>query len=423
MKFIFWHHSSVQGPISLADLWEATHGFAASVRRLRISFWLAARGHAVILAGNVRDGELRGVHAVTGSALVESGLDDIPESERPVVVMLVPPEEAIWQRLPKSVRRRTIYWANNPFNPIWIERARQGELLRVACISEYHRDAYRIYRGFENVELAFHGIDLDLIAAARPNPQAEGSVLFCSVPRRTKGFHRMLRAWPYVRELVPTARLRVCGSAHSHDASARLGRTGILDYELEQEFPDFFSNPPESNRRFGVELLGKLTAASMFGEMKSAAVAVVNCNWRGSLELSCCAAVEAQSAGTPVVGPARGGLPELIIDGRTGSLVHRDDPRLLAETVARMVTDPGLRSRLGAAGPAWVRPIADYDVVVPAWEAVVSRALKGEPAPQPSRWRHDVLRRLGYGWTRAWARDRVRGTELERLVMRYVARG
>jgi glycosyltransferase involved in cell wall biosynthesis len=422
MRFVFWHHPNVQGPIALPDLWEATHGFAASVRRLRILFWLAERGHEVTLAGNVRDGELRGVRSVTGSALLERGWEEMPETERPIVVMLVPPNEATWQRLPKNVRRRTIYWANNPFNPVWVERARRGDLLRVVCISEWHRDAYRIYQGFENVELAFHGIDLDLVAAARPCPETENAVLFCSVPRRTKGFHKMLRAWPLVREFVPTARLRVCGSAHSHDASARLGRTGILDHDLEEEFPELFSNPPDSNRRFGIELLGKLTATRMFGEMKSAAVAVVNCNWRGSLELSCCSAVEAQAAGTPVVAPARGGLPDLIDDRRTGLLVRRDDPRLLAETVARLVSDRALRSRLGAAGPAWVRPIADYDVVVPAWEAVVLRALKGEPAPQPPRWRKDVLRRLGYGRTRAWARDRIRGTELERVLMRYVAR-
>jgi glycosyltransferase involved in cell wall biosynthesis len=60
--------------------------------------------------------------------------------------------------------------------------------------------------------------------------------------------------------------------------------------------------------------------------------------------------LEAMSAGTPVVAADAGGTAEIITDGKDGFVVPIKDPHALAERISRLVTDPALRARIGAAG-------------------------------------------------------------------------
>lgn len=61
---------------------------------------------------------------------------------------------------------------------------------------------------------------------------------------------------------------------------------------------------------------------------------------------------EAVFRGCPAIGTRAGGIPEVIEDGVTGELVPSSDARALAGALRRMITDPDLRQRLGAAGRA-----------------------------------------------------------------------
>jgi glycosyltransferase involved in cell wall biosynthesis len=55
------------------------------------------------------------------------------------------------------------------------------------------------------------------------------------------------------------------------------------------------------------------------------------------------------AAGRPIVATNVGGNAELLVDGVSGLLVPPRDPGALAGAVLRVVRDPGLASRLGAA--------------------------------------------------------------------------
>lgn len=61
------------------------------------------------------------------------------------------------------------------------------------------------------------------------------------------------------------------------------------------------------------------------------------------------ALMEAAACGVPAVAPAVGGVAELIDDGRTGFVTRPGDPVGLADGLERLLTDDGLRRRLGAA--------------------------------------------------------------------------
>ena len=61
-------------------------------------------------------------------------------------------------------------------------------------------------------------------------------------------------------------------------------------------------------------------------------------------------AVESQACGTPVVAAGVGGLLTAVADGRSGVLVDGHDPADYAAAIGRIVSAPGLRERLAAAG-------------------------------------------------------------------------
>ncbi len=61
-------------------------------------------------------------------------------------------------------------------------------------------------------------------------------------------------------------------------------------------------------------------------------------------------AIEAMRASIPVIASRQGGLMDVVLDGETGLLVTTGDPHGLADAIAALAVDPGLRRRMGQAG-------------------------------------------------------------------------
>lgn len=60
-------------------------------------------------------------------------------------------------------------------------------------------------------------------------------------------------------------------------------------------------------------------------------------------------ALEAAASGVPVIAASTGGLRESVIDGETGVLLESDDPEAWAAAIERLLGDPELAARMGAA--------------------------------------------------------------------------
>lgn len=81
--------------------------------------------------------------------------------------------------------------------------------------------------------------------------------------------------------------------------------------------------------------------------------AMTSLNLGGSVEGFGLVYLEAAAHGLPVVAHDVGGVAEAVADGVTGLLVPPDQPARLAEAFEKLVRDPVLRTRLGAAGREW----------------------------------------------------------------------
>ncbi|RHW37272.1 glycosyltransferase family 4 protein [Neobacillus notoginsengisoli] len=66
------------------------------------------------------------------------------------------------------------------------------------------------------------------------------------------------------------------------------------------------------------------------------------------------AAVEAMACGVPPVVSNVGGLPEVVIEGKTGYVVPKENPQQLANMFKKLIEDPLLRQQMGQRGVAHV---------------------------------------------------------------------
>ena len=85
--------------------------------------------------------------------------------------------------------------------------------------------------------------------------------------------------------------------------------------------------------------------------------------------------LEAMAHGRAVVATPVGGIPSLVEDGVTGLSVPKGDPVALREAITRLLGNPALRRKLGAAARARVEEVASWDRVVGETLAAYEAAL------------------------------------------------
>jgi glycosyltransferase involved in cell wall biosynthesis len=181
------------------------------------------------------------------------------------------------------------------------------------------------------------GVDTDVLAPEGPyRPvEADGILRLFSCARLNvgKGHEDLLAA---IRRLVDDGRkvkLRIAGedddggSGYRLVLETRIAELGLLD---------------------NVKLLGAVDAGQVRRELLSSHIFVL-ASWREAIGV---ALMEAMSCGTPTIGPAVDGVPELIRDGYDGVLVQPRAPEALASAIVKIADDTDLARRLSSNGRA-----------------------------------------------------------------------
>jgi glycosyltransferase involved in cell wall biosynthesis len=93
--------------------------------------------------------------------------------------------------------------------------------------------------------------------------------------------------------------------------------------------------------------------------------------------------VEGMACGRAVVAMSEGGAAELFVEGDSALGCPPRDPSALAERMARLIADPGLRDRLGRAGRAAVLDRFDRAGLADSWASVYDRSLSAQRSHPP----------------------------------------
>jgi|tagenome__1003787_1003787.scaffolds.fasta_scaffold20943891_1 glycosyltransferase involved in cell wall biosynthesis len=177
----------------------------------------------------------------------------------------------------------------------------------------------------------------------------------------TKGHRELIAALPRVLERVPQAILLFAG----------------------QEQAPYIGYPDELLREADAD--GNGPAVHYVGYRPDAAELIAGCdvlavptvtNPRGAgREGFSFVALEAMAAGTPIVGYAHGGLPEIVAD--CGVLVEPGDRSALAAELIRLLTSEEARAALATCGRARVSGEFSLDRTVAAMQDVYASSAKG----------------------------------------------
>jgi glycosyltransferase involved in cell wall biosynthesis len=148
-----------------------------------------------------------------------------------------------------------------------------------------------------------------------------------------KGISTLLEATALMAPHFPDLRLEIAGSGSERGAlEALAAKRGIAE---RVSFLGWVADPIDLHRRWNAFAIPSTQEG--FG----------------------LAALEAMSAGVPVVASAVGGLVELVEDGRSGFLVPPGDARSLSDRISRLLDDPDLRSTMAAAAAERARQFSD----------------------------------------------------------------
>lgn len=221
-----------------------------------------------------------------------------------------------------------VYRQSRVLPGLLLRLARRADLL-TACSGQALDDV----EAFTGMHLGprgavIHG-GVDVAAFAGPPRSAPTAPFFLAAGRHVpqKGFDLLLEAYRLLISECPGApRLVLAGDGPER---ARLGRLARhLDIADRVELPGW------CDRLRIVELFRSCAAFVLPSRQEP--FGIVN--------------LEAMAAGKPVVASRVGGVPEIVVDNRTGLLVPPGDPRRLAAALARLIAEPGLACRLGQEG-------------------------------------------------------------------------
>jgi len=247
---------------------------------------------------------------------------------------------------------------------------RMGDAVGVITVSDFNARFLRELAPEASIHRVYNGLELD----AFPYRPPEGR------PPRIVAVGRLIEKKGFA-DLVDACAVL---AAHGREVDCQIVGEGPLESDLRARI----AAHGLSER---VRLLGPRTQDEVRAAVQDATAMAAPCvvGGDGNRDGLPTVLLEAMALGTPCVSTPVTGIPELVIDGRTGLMVGPHSPDELAGALARVLDDEALRVSLARAGRALIEERFDIDANVAAQRELLwpteAGAIRRAAAPELAR--------------------------------------
>ncbi len=247
---------------------------------------------------------------------------------------------------------------------------------RVITVSYYNKEYLLDLLGSDladKIEVIRCGIDIKRFGHVKRSPGDTVKILFVGRLVEKKGAAFAIEAFGEVLKENPNVELRLIG-----------------DGPLKDEVVDLIKRLDLKGKAL---MLGPLPQSEVLKEINGADIFLLPSITaeNGDREGVPVSIMEAQATGLPVVSSVHTGIPEVIIDGKTGLLFPEKDVSAIAMGLNRLVKDPGLRNRMGKSGRDYIRAHFEHKEEIRALEGLFKGLFKTKAVISTLSKRHKQL--------------------------------
>ena len=270
---------------------------------------------------------------------------------------------------------KTVAWVHNtPNNEALNKLSRSEQLKRFVTVSQEQMDRLRDHRIINKTTCIFNGFDPSPYIPDHYLGGTRKTVVYIGSLVPAKGFHKLARVWPQVRENVPEANMIVIGSGKLYDRSQSLGKWGVAEEHYESEHIRPYLSDSGGEIDESVDFKGVL-GNEKIPIIQRASVGAVNPS--GATENCPGSAIELQAAKTPVVSGAYRGLLDTVKHKETG-LLGRGDQDLI-NNIVYLLENEDVAQKYGENGLEFVKQKFSYKKISKQWLSLFEDVVEGRP--------------------------------------------
>jgi glycosyltransferase involved in cell wall biosynthesis len=373
MKLVFYcQEKAPANPVNYLD-----HGSSGTVAALMLaSRGLAARGHDVHVLNPSSSGIYGAVnyHETHNESDMRAHLERLGRPD-----VFIANGFAVSAILNAGVPAgKTVYWNHNFVDQTPCNQAiHAGRLNYIVCVSENQMGTWWRSPYFDRICQIYNAVDSDAISRGQAGSgESARRIIFVGAPRACKGFDDAVRVFLEFRKKYPDFEFVVAGSASLHGIGNG-SQGGIFEPEYENQVLANLIYDERRNLKDGITLLGNVPKKRVWSYLQSSKAILLNPSWTSQPENQSMAAMEAQVLGVPVVSTFRGGMPEVVANGKSGVLVRRRGIGHLVDALKEVVEKEGSQALIRASIRPTIRERFGIDRIAENWDASLQRMAGG----------------------------------------------